>query len=117
MLHDRRKAIRYGIFAEIFSAVFLLIKGWKIVEIRHRNRYGEIDIIAMRYDMVIFVEVKARKTIQDAINSVSDRSQKRIHAASEFWLSRQINGRRFSYRYDIIAVVPWRIPKHFPNSF
>ncbi|MBY7649026.1 MAG: YraN family protein [Candidatus Liberibacter europaeus] len=115
--HDRRKALKYGFFAEILSAVFLLIKGWKIIAIRHRNHFGEIDIIARRKDLVIFVEVKARKSFQEAVDSISYNSRKRIHAASKAWLTKQINSHRLSYRYDIIAVVPWRLPTHFPNAF
>ncbi|KGB27889.1 endonuclease [Candidatus Liberibacter solanacearum] len=117
MSHDRRKSLRYGLFAEFFASIFLLIKGWEIIALRYRNRCGEIDIIARRKDLVIFVEVKARKNFQEAIDSVSYNSCKRIRAASKVWLAQRENSPLLSYRYDIIAVVPWRLPKHFPHAF
>ncbi|AHA27477.1 YraN family protein [Candidatus Liberibacter americanus] len=117
MINKRRRALRYGFFAEICSAIYLIIKGWKIMALRHRNHFGEIDIIAMRMNIVIFVEVKARKTVEEAIVSVSDKSQKRIKNASKNWIAKQINSNKFSYRYDLIAIIPWRLPKHFTNAF
>ncbi|MBA5723758.1 YraN family protein [Candidatus Liberibacter sp.] len=117
MLHNRRKALQYGRFAENFSALFLLIKGWKIIALRYRNPFGEIDIIASRKNLVIFVEVKARKTVHAAIDSISYTSRKRIRTAGEAWIAKQINGQYLSYRYDIIAVTPWRLPKHLPDAF
>ncbi|WP_329608410.1 YraN family protein [Candidatus Liberibacter asiaticus] len=85
--------------------------------LRYRNRCGEIDIIAHRNNLVIFVEVKARKNIQDAIFSVSHNSRRRIRSASAIWLAQQTNVQLLSYRYDIILVIPWRLPQYFPHAF
>ncbi|AKK20188.1 YraN family protein [Candidatus Liberibacter africanus] len=117
MSHKRRQALRYGFFAEVLSAIFLMIKGWKIIALRYRNRCGEIDIIARRNNFVIFVEVKARKNFQNAIFAVSNKNCKRIRAASKIWIAQQTNYQLLSYQYDIIAVAPWRLPRHLPNAF
>ena len=56
----RRKAYRLGFLAEWIAAGFLLIKGYRIIALRYAAHSGEIDIIALRRDVVVFVEVKAR---------------------------------------------------------
>ncbi|NKF34370.1 YraN family protein, partial [Pseudomonas sp. BGM005] len=56
----RRKALRRGLVSEYVAAVFLMLKGYRILALRHRTRLGEIDIVARKGDLAVFVEVKAR---------------------------------------------------------
>ncbi|AGA64085.1 putative endonuclease protein [Liberibacter crescens BT-1] len=114
---NRHQALRYGLRAEFLSAIFLMLKGWKIMAFRHRNSFGEVDIIAFRQELVIFVEVKARSNVKDALNAVSYLSQERIRSAGKAWLATHKDFHAFSYRCDIIAVIPWNLPKHFPDAF
>lgn len=113
----RRKAFRRGHFAEYLAALYLIAKGYRIIAIRHRTRLGEIDIIARKADLVACVEVKARASKESAVFAVTAASQHRIRAASDVWLSRQSDAHRLSIRYDIVAVLPWRLPRHLPDAF
>jgi putative endonuclease len=113
----RRKAWRRGHVSEYLAAVFLMLKGYRIVAIRHRTKLGEIDIIARKRDLAIFVEVKARRGEQQAIDAVSFSAQRRIRAASDLWLARQPDYAALSQRYDIVAILPGRWPRHFPDAF
>lgn len=49
-----------GKVAENFVANLLSSKGYKILERNFRSKFGEIDIIALDGESVVFVEVKAR---------------------------------------------------------
>ncbi|RAX39478.1 YraN family protein [Rhizobium tropici] len=113
----RQKAWRRGHMAEYLAAAFLMLKGYRIVAIRHRTKLGEIDIVARKGDLAIFVEVKSRRGAQEAIDAVSFSSQNRIRAASDLWLARQPDFARLSQRYDIVAMLPGRWPQHFPDAF
>ncbi len=113
----RRKAWRRGHVAEYFAAVFLMLKGYRILAIRHRTKLGEIDIVARKGDLAVFVEVKSRRGAQEAIDAVSFSSQRRIRAASDLWLARQPDFALLSQRYDIVAMLPGRWPQHFPDAF
>jgi putative endonuclease len=113
----RRKAWRRGHVSEYLAALFLLLKGYRVLSIRHRTPLGEIDIVARKGDLAIFVEVKARRLEQGAIDAVSYASQKRIRAASDLWLARQPDYAALSQRYDIVAILPGRWPRHFPGAF
>ncbi|SCB38029.1 YraN family protein [Rhizobium hainanense] len=113
----RQKAWRRGHVAEYLAAAFLMLKGYRIVAIRHRTKLGEIDIVARKGDLAVFVEVKSRRGAQEAIDAVSVSSQRRIRAASDLWLARQPDFARLSQRYDIVAMLPGRWPQHFPDAF
>ena len=113
----RRKALRRGSAAEYIAAVFLMLKGYRILAMRYKTKLGEIDIIARKRDLAVFVEVKARADETGAIDAVSYTSQNRIRAASDLWLARHRDYARLSQRYDIVAIVPGKLPRHFPDAF
>jgi putative endonuclease len=113
----RRKALRRGSAAEYIAAIFLMLKGYRILAMRYKTKLGEIDIVARKRDLAVFVEVKARADEMGAVDAVSYASQKRIRAASDLWLARQRDYARLSQRYDIVAILPGKLPRHFPDAF
>jgi putative endonuclease len=114
---ERQVAFRTGISAESRAAAFLLAKGFRILARRWRSGVGEIDIVARRRALLIFVEVKARETLDDAAWSVTDRQRGRIIAAAEAWLARFPDPRIQDIRFDAMLVAPGRIPRHIPAAF
>ncbi len=115
--NKRRKAERRGHAAEYWAALYLLLRGYRILAIRYRTRLGEIDLIARKRDVIAIVEVKARSSGEGAVDAVGGRSRQRIRAAADLWLSRRRYAGRFSLRFDIVAVLPRRLPKHFIDAF
>ena len=111
------KAEQRGHFAENLAAWALRLKGWRIIAQRYRSPLGEIDLIAQRGDLVAMVEVKARPTLMEALDSVTPSAQKRIMGSADLWLSRQKDAAKLSIRFDIIAVLPWRWPVHVERAF
>ena len=114
---SRLRAYRRGHVAEWLAAGALMAKGFRIVALRHRTKLGEIDLIARRGDLVLIVEVKARRTLIEAMEAVARTSERRIEAAADLWLSRQPDFGRLSVRFDMVAVLPWSWPVHVENAF
>jgi putative endonuclease len=114
---ERQVAFRLGISAESRAAAFLIAKGFRILERRWRSPVGEIGIIARRRHLVVFVEVEAREKFDEAAWSITDRQRARIAAAAEVWLARQGNHDFRDMRFDVVLVVPGRIPRHLPAAF
>ena len=114
---QRRKAERRGHAAEYWAALYLIFKGYRILALRHRTKLGEIDLIVRKRDVIAFIEVKARASETGAVDAVSYASQKRIRAAADLWLSRRRDAAKLSSRFDIVAVLPRRPPKHFIDAF
>ena len=115
MRNKRQRAYQRGLRAEHFAAIVLLLKGFRIVSRRYKTPVGEVDLVARRGSLVLFVEVKARQSHQAALDSISWTAQKRIEAAGNWWLCRQPDAAKLSWRFDVITVQPRRWPRHFKN--
>ena len=110
MSEARRRAERAGRRAERWAAVWLALRGYRILDRRFRVRAGEIDIVATRGRTVCFIEVKQRTG--EAVDPVSARSEARIIRAGEAWLAKHPDyvARDFGLRYDILIVSGrWRV--------
>ena len=70
--NPKKRAQLLGRRAELWASLWLRLKGFGIIAKRHRNAAGEIDLIAIRGDLLIFAEVKARSTKDAAIDAVTD---------------------------------------------
>jgi len=114
---ERVAAFRVGLSAESRAAAYLIAKGYRIVARRFRTPVGEIDIVARRRNVLVFVEVKARVRLDDAAESVTDRGKRRIVAAAEAWLAANPDDVNRNIRFDAILVAPGRIPRHIPAAF
>lgn len=113
----RIRAERLGRWSEYRAALALLLKGYRILALRYKTKAGEVDIVARRGDLVIFVEVKARKDLRAGVDAVGYAAERRIANAADHWLRRQSDATRLSLRHDIIVVRPWRWPTHFEGAF
>lgn len=114
---ERVAAFRVGISAESRAAAFLMVKGFRILARRWKSPVGEIDIIARRGRLLVFVEVKARARLDDAAESVTGRQQRRIAAAAEAWLASHPDADIRDIRFDAILVAPGRLPRHIASAF
>jgi len=113
----RRRAERKGQWAEAVAAILLQAKGYRILERRFRSRAGEIDLIARRGKRLAFVEVKLRPVLSDAAWAVTPRQQARIARAAEHWLAKNEVKGDFDVSFDVMAVVPWKWPRHIASAF
>src|SRR4029077_13479976 len=78
---ERVAAHLVGLSAKSRAAAYLVAKGYRFVARRFRSPVGEVDIVARRRGVLVFVEVKARSTLDGAAESLLARQQHRIAAA------------------------------------
>ena len=91
--------------------------GMKLIEQRCRTKAGEIDLIMLDGETVVFVEVKTRLHADAGIGimAVDKRKQRRITNASILYLLKKGWNNR-AVRYDIVEVRRDGI-LHVPNAF
>lgn len=114
---ERQVAFRLGLSAESRAVAFLIAKGYRIVARRWRSPVGEVDIVARRRNVLVFVEVKARERLDEAAEAVIARQQRRIIAAAEAWLAAHPDDINCDMRFDVMLVVPKSIPRHIMAAF
>ena len=114
---ERVAAFRAGLSAEARAAAFLMAKGYRILARRFRTPHGEIDLVARRRNLVAFVEVKARASLDDAAYAVTPRQQARIIAAAQAWLMAHPEHAEFELRFDAVLIAPRRLPRHLLAAF
>lgn len=96
----------------------LRLKGYRIVGRNLRTPVGEVDIVARRGKVVAFVEVKRRPDMNAARRAVSRTQQQRILRAAEYLrASGQLGADVQGYRFDLIAVLPRRLPVHLADMW
>lgn len=114
---ERQTAFRTGLSAESRAAALLIAKGFRILARRWRSPLGEIDIVARRRRLLVFAEVKARPSLDQAAESVNARQRRRIAAAAEIWLAANPDESIRDIRFDAILVAPGKIPRHITAAF
>jgi putative endonuclease len=113
----RRTAHALGLSAETWAAWYLRLTGWRILKRRYKTKSGEIDLIAKRRKTVAFVEVKARKNRQAALEAVTPASQKRISRAARIFVTEHPKAGFFTLRFDVVIIRPWAMPERIENAF
>ncbi|WP_424628783.1 YraN family protein [Bradyrhizobium sp. SYSU BS000235] len=113
----RVAAFQTGLSAESRACAYLIAKGYRILARRYRTPYGEIDVVARRRNLLAFIEVKARATLDDAAYSVTPHQQQRIVAAAQAWLMTQPDYANFDMRFDVVLIAPKHLPRHLMAAF
>jgi putative endonuclease len=114
---EKIAAFRVGLSAESRAAALLIAKGFRVLARRWKSPAGEIDIVARRRHLLVFVEVKARNTLDEAAESLLARQQRRIVAAAEIWLAAYPDDTIRDFRFDAILVAPGKMPRHIAAAF
>ena len=114
---ERKRAYRRGRLAEAVAAAWLSLKGYRIVMRGFRVPQGEIDLIARKGDTLAFVEVKARRQDADARAAIGPRQQRRIERATGAFLQRYPKYSGLNLRFDVIVIIPLRLPHHIIDAW
>jgi len=97
------KAHRTGVLAEESAARFLESRGLQILARRHRTPHGEIDLIAQDGVVLVFVEVKARRSRAQAAYSLTARQWARLEGAALHYAA-ETSQNQLDMRFDVVLV-------------
>ena len=95
--------------------------GFSLVERNYRCPAGEIDLVVRRGPLVVFCEVKARRTDRwgEPAEAVGYAKQARLRRLAAAWLSERKPG-SVEIRFDVVSVIvrPGRVElRHIPDAF
>jgi putative endonuclease len=95
-----------GHLAETTSAKHIEKQGLKVVERNFRSRRGEIDIVALDQDSLVFVEVRYRRSLNygHPLETVDFRKQSKLVATAQYFLRKYPQYANRDCRFDVIAL-------------
>lgn len=112
---------KLGKKGEEFALIYLLDRGYEILEVNWQKQHLEIDLIAQKDDILVFVEVKSRSSEEygQPESFVDPKKQKHLFRAANLYYEH--SGSRLEARFDIISVLflknnAYKI-EHLPDAF
>lgn len=116
MTHHKEKTYDRGMKAERLAALWLQVKGYKILARRYKTPVGEIDLIIEKNNLIAFVEVKARTTQAQALESLTPTMRRRIERAASYYIAHNNCGNK-EMRFDLITVALPFFIQHLDNAW
>ena len=118
----RQARYKDGHRAESIAVWILRMKGYRVLERRFKTPVGEIDIIARKKTIIVFVEVKSRADVEAGLYAITDRAKRRICRAADYFRAtssvqntpQKQDGQR--YRFDVIIISLPRF-RHISNAW
>lgn len=116
---DARRA--FGRAGEDAAADLYRELGFKVVDRNYRCRHGEIDLVARAGKLVVFCEVKTRRTNAwgEPSEAVDHRKQGRLRRLAAQWLQDRRPG-PVDVRFDVVSIIVSRAGveiAHLPAAF
>ena len=108
-----------GSLGEDIASKFLINKGFEIVDRNYRKKFGEIDIVSRKEDIIHFVEVKtvSRNNLKDPIGQIENKDTfrpednvhpwklKRLSRAIQVYLAEHKFGEETCWQFDVVTVL------------
>lgn len=113
----KRRAWRYGRFAETLCIWRLRLGGYRILARDFRVHAGEIDIIARRGRILAVIEVKARRDREEAAHALGRRQRQRIADAAAAFIQARPEWADLDVRFDVMLVGSGRLPTHLTGAW
>mgnify|MGYP001765838486 CR=1 FL=1 len=110
-------ARKSGRAAEVWAALILMLKGYRILGFRLRTPIAEIDLLAVRGRTLAVVEVKQRASLAAALEAVPQDQRERLRRAGRMLAARRPGLGQASVRLDLIALAPRRWPRHIIDAW
>jgi putative endonuclease len=116
---EQKNKRQVGTEYETIATDYLKKKGYQIIERNHRNRMGEIDILAEKNGVLVVVEVKYRKngSCGDPLEAVNWQKQRRICKTILYYFMIHGYGMEKPCRFDVIGIYGDGTIKHVENAF
>lgn len=103
--------------AEWLAALLLMAKGYRILGMRLATSQGEIDLVGLRGAVLAIVEVKQRRTAEEALLAVNPDQRDRLRRAGRTLAARLERNIPLIVRLDLVALAPGRWPRHIPDAW
>jgi putative endonuclease len=103
--------------SEVWAAVWLMAKGYRILGFRLKTPQAEIDLLAKRGQVLAVVEVKSRASLEVALETATFDQRDRLRRAGAALAANRPGLSGCAVRLDLLALAPGRLPRHIPDAW
>ena len=96
-----------GNLAEDKASEFLLASGYSLIERNFYSRFGEIDIIAFKNEVLHFVEVKSGVDYESAVQNITPKKLSRLIKTAHVYMKK--NSLDVDFMIDGVIITPKNI--------
>jgi putative endonuclease len=112
----RQLSEQQGRRAEDRAAEWLEEQGWEILARRRKTKLGEIDLVARDGGVIVFVEVKWRRSAEQLDLAIDEYRLRRVAAAAEA-VAHEYALAGEDVRIDVLLLAPGSEPRHIVNAW
>lgn len=107
---------RIGLWAEYLTSFLYRVRFYRILQHRYKNYFGEIDLIACRGKLLIFIEVKLRKnSLVEGV--ISTQQRQRIQRSASCFLAQNSQYADYDVRFDFVFLQYYKLPIIIKNAW
>lgn len=111
---NKKQSYYFGYLMECLVIFLLFLSTYRIIKHRYKSKYGEIDVIAIKKNKILFIEVKGRKSKQLCLEVLSLSQITRIKYTAKYFM--MIHGEKYiNYHFSFLlySISPFSISKRF----
>lgn len=113
---QKKTSYKIGVEAELAAIEYYAKFGFTLLKHRYKTKYGEIDLIFQKEDLIVFVEVKARKNLEHQ-ELITLKQQQRLFNTALLFMSEGQASRELELRFDVYISTPGAKPQILENAF
>jgi putative endonuclease len=110
-----------GKIAEIFARLLFIFKGYTILSKNFKTgkgfNIGEVDFVACKKNVLVFVEVKKRSSLKTAAYAISEKQKQRIIRGAELYIKTHRNYKNYNIRFDAVLIAFPCYIQHIKNAW
>ena len=102
---------------EVLAALWLMIRGYRILGFRLKTPQAEIDLLVWKPGVLAVVEVKLRASLEVALETVTFDQRERLRRAGAALAAGRPALKGAAVRLDLLALAPGKLPRHIPDAW
>ncbi len=113
---NKKTSYEIGVSAEEMAEEYMFNEGYVTIAKRFKTKFGEIDLILQKGELIVFAEVKAKSGEAD-FELISRRQQKRIMDSAKIFISENEEYNDCDFSFDALIINYPNEVHHVPNAF
>ncbi|MGH1398057.1 MAG: YraN family protein [Alphaproteobacteria bacterium] len=115
-----KTAYQKGVDAEGVAERYFKKAKYKVLARRYKTKFGEVDLVLFKDGVVVFVEVKQRRNLEDSLYAITPKNRRRVEQAALYFMSQHEEYADAGMRFDVF-VVGWDgdkiVSRHLDNAW